>query len=501
MNSLPPPQPRPHAPAPPGTHGRSILSNSLFVILARVMQMAVGFLLLVGVARYLPVIQYGEFGYIMTLAASTMAMTYFGLQQTIIKDMARDRSRAAEHLGAGVVLRAALCLVAILGLVLADLLTGAPREILLATLLCATGEACRSMAMLSGAAFQAYERMIWEPVLTLVQSLTALVLVSLAIWLDWGFLALFAGVTASLVLQLVLSWAVCIRRFIAPAMPSPALVKSMVAVAVVVGLGVFFNRNLVRVSTLIVKWLEGPEAVAWFQLPHDFILRFGLVPQALMLASFPVFARLMLHDRSGAERLYRLFFRYTLAWGPGVSLALAFFAEDLILLFFGARYAPGVPVFQWMAWAITPLALDQLHMNILVAMDKQKTATLYTGATLLLCAAGAWLAVSFLGWEAAAWVALGSYVLLAGLSTWCTARALVPPRPGRLAVVLPLALACAWGVMHVTAPVSRVLACLAGAVAYAGLLVGTGALPWQEIKQLRTLRRARPPIQGAASNE
>ncbi|AGW12026.1 flippase [Megalodesulfovibrio gigas] len=495
--------PHPPLPAPPvaGEHGRSILSNSLFVMLARVMQLAVGFLLLAGVARYLPVARYGEFGYITTLAASTMAMTYFGLQQTIIKEMARDRTHAARHLGAGLVLRSILCLVAILGLVLADVLTDAPREIMLATLLCATGEACRSLAMLSGAAFQAYERMIWEPVLTLAQSLTALVLVGLAIWLDWGFLALFGGVTASLMLQVVLSWAVCARRFIAPAMPSAALVKSMLSVAVVVGLGVFFNRNLVRVSTLIVKWMEGPEAVAWFQLPHDFILRFGLVPQAIMLASFPVFARLMLHDRAGAERLYQLFFRYTLAWGPGVSLALAFFAEDLILLCFGARYVPGVPVFQWMAWAITPLALDLLHMNILVAMDKQKTATLYTGVTLVLCAGGAWLAVATLGWESAAWVALASYVLLAGLSTWCTARALVAPRPGRLALLLPLALACAWGVLHVVAPVSKVLAFLAGAATYCGLLVGSGALPWQEIKQLRTLRRARPPIRGAASND
>ncbi|WP_460033321.1 oligosaccharide flippase family protein [Megalodesulfovibrio paquesii] len=481
----------------PGPHGRSILANSFFVLSARVMQMAVGFLLLVGVARYLPVARYGEFGYIMTLAASTMAMTYFGLQQTVIKDMARDRTHAAAHLGAGVVLRAILCLVAVGGLLLADLLAGSPRELLLATLLCAAGEACRSMAMLSGAAFQAYERMIWEPILTLTQSVTALVLVSLAIWLDWGFLALFAGVTASLVLQMVLSWAVCVRRFIAPAMPSAAMVKSMLAVALVVGLGVFFNRNLVRVCTLVVKWLDGPEAVAWFQLPHDFILRFGLVPQALMLASFPVFARLMLHDRAGAERLYRLFFRYTLAWGPGLSLALSFFAEDLIRLFFGERYLPGVPVFQWLAWAITPLAIDQLHVNILVAMDKQKAVTLYSGGTLLLCGLGAWAAVATLGWESAAWVATGSYWLLAILSTWYTVRVLAAPALGRLGLALPAALLAAWGVMRLSAPLSSLLAFALGAGVYGAILIGSGALPWQEIKQLRTLRRARPSREGA----
>ncbi|MBI5826122.1 MAG: oligosaccharide flippase family protein [Deltaproteobacteria bacterium] len=77
----------------------SVIKNSIFILMARGIQIAASFFVIIAVARYLSVELYGDYAYIIALVSSVMALTYFGIQQVTIREIAMDRANAHIHLG------------------------------------------------------------------------------------------------------------------------------------------------------------------------------------------------------------------------------------------------------------------------------------------------------------------------------------------------------------------------------------------------------------------
>ncbi|MBF0607532.1 MAG: hypothetical protein SFH39_02560 [Candidatus Magnetobacterium sp. LHC-1] len=71
---------------PPGL----FLTNYAFILIARVLRISVGLLLLFGVARYLPVVEFGDFLFVINLAASVMTIAFYGIGQAMVRDVSAD---------------------------------------------------------------------------------------------------------------------------------------------------------------------------------------------------------------------------------------------------------------------------------------------------------------------------------------------------------------------------------------------------------------------------
>ncbi len=478
---------KPTFPTPPPRHAGSFLRNAVFLAASRGVQIASGFFVLLAVARALSLDDYGQYAYVTALAGAVVAMTYFGIQQVMIRDMVHDHDQAPAIVGRAIVLR--LALTAAAGAVLAgigffaDLSPPARTALVLAFGV----EACRAMAMLGCAVFQGYERMGYEPPLSIVSGLASLALVALALALHAGFVGVLTGLLAATALFMLLTWLVVARRFTRPRfdLDWPSLWR-MFATASVVGLGIFFHQNLFRANTLALKWLADLDAVAAFQAPHEFILKLEILPQALMLAVFPALARLLRSDPAQAGALYRLVFRHVLHVLALPSLLLFYYAEPACVLFFGEKFRLAAPVMRYLSLALAPLALDMLLNNLLIAMDRQRYALYYAAAALALNVAGNWYAAPRFGAHGSAVVALVSYLWLLAFSLRFAARHGFPPAVGRpLARVLAAGIACL-GVCHLLRG-HPIAGAVAGATAYVVVLLLAGACSRSELAAVRSL--------------
>ena len=480
------------------TPPRSLARNFLALAVSRAVQIASGFFVLLAVARGLPLDAYGTYASVTALAGAVAAMTYFGIQQIMIREMAAMPGQGPAIIGQALVLR--LGMIAFSGVALAGVavFAGYGPGVRLGLGLAFCLEACRSLTMLGCAVFQAHERMGYEPPLSIVSGLASVALVGAALWLRLGYPGVLAGLALAALLHMLLAWGVVWRFLTRPSLRFDGKgLWRMLGAASVVGLGVFFHQNLFRANTLALSFLADPAAVADFQAPHEFILKLEILPQALMLAVFPALARLAPIDPLGARRLFRLIFRHTLHIMALPSILLAVYAEPACALLFGQKFAGAAMVLRLLALALAPLALDMLVNNVLVAIGRQRYALYYAAAALALNVAGNAYAVPRYGAVGSAVVALGSYAWLLVFSTRFAARHEFRPHAlGPLLRVLCAGGACLGACLLLrNAPLAGA-AC--GALVYAGVLVGLKAFGPHDLAELRSVAKPRPHDAGAS---
>ena len=473
---------------------RSLARNFLALAVSRVVQIASGFFVLLAVARTLPLDDYGQYATITALAGAVVAVTYFGIQQIMIRDLVGNRHNAPAIIGRAVLLRLLLTIVAAVVLAGIGFFSGYSGPVALALGLAFGVEACRAMAMLGCAVFQAYERMGYEPPLSIVSGLASLTFTGLALWQGWGFVGVLAGLCAAAGLHMALVWHVACKYMTRPLFVfDRAALWKMLATSSVVGLGVFFHQNLFRANTLALSWLADLSAVADFQAPHEFILKLEILPQALMLAVFPILSRLAPVDPGRAAHLYRTIFRHTLQAMALPSILLAFYAEPACMLLFGHKFGGSVLVLRLLALALAPLALDMLVNNLLVAIGRQRYALYYAAAALVLNAGANAYAVPRYGVDGSAVVALGSYLWLLAFSTRFAARHGYGPQAfGPLLRVFGAGSAC----LGVCYPLRHIplVGAAAGAVAYVTVLVALRGFRRSDIAELRAVMQVHPPL-------
>ena len=469
---------------------RSLLRNFLALATSRGVQTVSGFFVLLAAARVLPVEDFGRYASVSALAGAVTALTYFGIQQVMIREMVCDRATAAAVVGRAVLLRGALALAAGLGLAVAGFFSGYAGPMYLALGLAFGLEVCRSFSMLGCAVFQAHERMGYEPPLSVVSGLASMALVGLALWLGYGVTGVLAGLLLAAMLHVALVWRVAARLTRPSFAPDWPAMRALFLASSVVGLGVFFQQNLFRAGTLSLSWWSGLAAVADFQAPHEFLLKIEILPQALMLAVFPALARLAPVDFETARRLYRLIFRHTVQGMALPAILLAFYAEPACVLLFGGKYAGAAPVMRVLALSLPLLALDMLVNNLLVAIGRQRYALYYASAALVLAFGINAVVVPRYGALGAAWVALGSYCWLLVFSTRFGARHGYTP----LALSALVRVACAGGACLGACVLLRhvpLVGAWAGALAYVVVMLGLKGVGRRDLAELRQIRQAR----------
>lgn len=476
---------------PPGEPQRGgqaslIIRNSAFLAAARGIQILFFYLITVVVTRYLSVGDYGEYAFIVALVGAVMSLTDFGAQQVLIREIARDRANAGVYVGTALVLRGALSAVAIAGLLVAVPFLGVSAVGKAAVPIAIVAELFLAFTLLARSVFQAYEQMVYEPLLALFGSLALAGGIAAVIFLDLGFLWLFAAAAAANALQLGVSAWLVQRRMVRPSFSLRVpLLRSFLKHIAVIALGVFLFMNLIRVNVFMLKWLCTIEEVAFFQLPHNLIFQIQVLPYALVTAIFPVFSRLVHEAPERMAGMYEKVFKYLFIASLFAALCLSLFSREIIEVVFGAKYAPSVPVLAVVAWGIVPLAMDMLLFSILVAMKKQKYSIYYSAFAIALSVLGGLFLLPRYGALGAAALSLLAYGILFACSFTLVSRYTVAIRLPALLGELAPAVALTVGLALALKPLSAAAALLAVTAAYFGVLWARGVVTPAEVQTMR----------------
>ena len=461
---------------------KRLIKNSIFIAVSRGVQIISSYFVLIAIVRYLPVKQYGEYAFVVALVTSIMALTYFGIQQVMIREIAKDRGNARHYFGVSIILRAILSFIAASVLIVLVQFMDLSNLVIGAIIIAIASEFFLTFSMLSKAVFQAYEKMKYEPLVALIYSIVLATSVMIIIYLDMGFIWLFIALAFSNLVQVIVAVYIVSTRFVIPIFRiDKASFKIFLKDSCVIGIGIFFYLNLFRINILMLKWFGSINDVAFFHAPHNLIMQLQVLPFALITALFPVFSRLFHDNPTEMVDIYEKVFKYLFIFSIMFAMCFSLFSKEIIEIVFGSKYSQSVIILTILAWALIPLSMDMFLNAVLIAMNKQKYAVIYGGSALAINILAAVVFVPLYGFLSATCLALFSYVFVFFFSLYYVTRHGFPVVLDRITVKTAVAGTLSAAAIMLLKPVSIFLAAPVGIIIYFGMIMKMKVLPLNEI--------------------
>lgn len=340
-------------------------SATMFVQIA---SMAV---LTIGLARYLPVEEFGEYTFIIALTAGVMAITHFGLQPIMVREISVDKGNAGRILGNALVVRVIMLVVGSILLVLAGYLLGFSGMVATALLLAVSSEFLSGISALCRSFFQAIEKMEVETLIAAVYYGSLLLLLSAAYYLKMGFLAVFGAVLGANLIQLLFNYYM-ISKHARISFDGGIVSMFFLSESFLLGLGILMRLNIPKVGIFMVKFINGATDVAFYQAAQGILLLMETLSASMIIAIFPTLSRMARNDTGEFIRAYEKLFKIFMIISFGIFITLLFFSKEIIMLLYGQRYASSVQVLRVMSVMVVFLYLNIILSNMFVVMKKQR---------------------------------------------------------------------------------------------------------------------------------
>lgn len=374
-----------------------------------------GYVVLAILARHLEVSSLGELFFAATLCMFAGLATELGTNVHLVRRVAPQPERAAEHLAQVISLRLPL-----FALVLAAL-NGIGRlaapELAPTLLLTSVYTMLQELSWCFAACLVGLRRVVERVAVGLVGPLLLVLLVPAVLRAGGGLHAVLAGYVAAHAVGLAIAFAVVRRR----AGPLPLAWRPAEAAEVLRASLPLFALGLLglahfKADSLLLGLLRSYEAVAEYEIPYKVFEVSRMLIRPFSIVFFPVLAGLA--ARGGWDEFASSGRRLLGGVGAlGLVAAGAVFvvAEPLLALLFGPGYAASAPVLRVLF--LSAPALFVVHLGSFVAAALHRERTLATATALCLLANAGLNLVAIPRWGAlgAAWI---TFATESGLALW-----------------------------------------------------------------------------------
>ncbi len=241
-----------------------------------------------------------------------------------------------------------------------------------------------------------------------------------------------------------------------------------------------------RQPFVFVRVLGGDAPAGWYSAAYSFVAVLATIPTLLSNTLFPLLSRKAREGERGVVAINSLALKYTNALSLPLMICLFASAAYLIPLFFGAKYDEAVNLLRVLSLSLPFLFLSILFASVLQTTDWQRACAIYVWIVLGLALPTSFLLTGWGGYLAGAWAYVFGHALLTGALLRLLvqrvgrvdAQAFVRPAVAALAMGLFTYLAQSWSIFLLL-PVALVI--------YAMMLLVSGTVGELEWMLLRSV--------------
>ncbi len=353
--------------------------NTALMLFIRVSSRLANALLFILIARRLGVAPAGSFNLALTYAAILFTLSLWGLDELLIREVARNRGQAGFFLLHFGLVRLALsvCSYGILVGLLNAVALYTPSTRWLISLVGLTVIA-DGINFLGQAVFTAFEDLRFPALVALVTGGGRVVGGILGLWLASGVFAVgLAFVLSSWVGVALYAIGLAYRlrgESIKAHWDKGFLLRWLKETPAFAWIGLLYVFQF-QVDVVLLSLFLGEEAVGLYGAAKTVFTLFLLLPEAYRTALYPMMARLYGEGEKGdLQRLYGLSFRYLLFLGLPLAMGLTLLASEVVGFFFGRPIEPAVGALRWVAWALLMRFLNVPNVRLMLAGGEQGLA-------------------------------------------------------------------------------------------------------------------------------
>jgi O-antigen/teichoic acid export membrane protein len=477
---------------------RRVAKNSIAPIVLNLFNRSIDFAGAALMARILGPVGTGKYMTAISIYLWFDILANFGLDMYLMREVARDRSRARRLFLTTTALRLLLYLVVVpllVGFLVGWQALGSTlaSETVWAVVLLYAALLPGSVAYGLAALFRGCER---HEIPAAIQTVTTIIKVTLWVPVLVGGLGVVGVAGAAVVTNVatLVILGVLAGRLVWPDLSSvetavdwsltrPMLVESWPLMASLLLQALFPGMNV-----LLLQSLQGDLLVGWYDAARKWVDALNIVPQFFTFAVFPVMSRLADEDQNSLRRSYGLSVKLLTLVALPAAVLMTLLATPLVGLLSGSRFLPhGAIALRLLVWSILFGWVNSLTNYVLIALNRQRYVLLASGTRVVFTVLANLLFVPRFSYLASTWIIIGGEGLLAvlfyidlrrhlGSVAWV--RMLGRPLLAGLAMG-----AVAWALASFSLP----LAILASVLTYGGALILLKAVSPEEWEMLAPL--------------
>ena len=342
-------------------------------------------------ARYLGAAGFGILSFALAFTGIFGVFGDLGLGPLTVREVARDKSLASKYLANISLMKIILVVITFGFIALTINLMGYPEETIKVVYLFGLSVIFMAFTQMFYSIFQAYERMEYQGIGQMVNA--ALILGGVILAIKYGLSVVsfaFLFFIAS-VIVLVYSLAVMKLKFSNSA-ASPTEVmefdwsfwKPTIKEALPFGLSAIFVTVYFWIDTVMLSVMKGDVVVGWYNAAYRMVYVLLFIPSAYFGSVYPVMSQFYESSRESLRFTYERSARYMLAIGFPLGVGASLLASRIILLIYGAQYAPATVGLQVLIWAVFLSFLSHTPMYTLNSINKQRIYTYVVSLSMVL---------------------------------------------------------------------------------------------------------------------
>jgi O-antigen/teichoic acid export membrane protein len=454
----------------------------------RVLNLAIGVVATVIVARALGDSGFGEWSSVLVVVQIAGYLADLGLEQVGVRHAAAEPEREADWIGATIALRALVSLPATVVSIVVALLIAENGEMALAgllvslTILLSGPNTIRALLQLRlrndvNVAVVGFSSVIWGAGAIVVATAGG-GLVPLAV----VFLICAIATTA---LQIFLSLRVGTVR-----LPARELWRPLAKVGMPLAAAGVLVLAYARIDQILVLELVGTREAGLYAVVYRILEQSHFLPMTVSMTLLPLVAAAHPSDPARVRGLLETTAGYlALVSLPAFGLALAV-SGPVIELLFGSEFSAAAPALPVLMGAFVLICFGYLSGNMVVVLGLQRRFLRYALFGLFFNVGLNFALLPRYGFVAAAWTTLATEILVVGLS-WRAVLGELDFRPrldriGRAAAATAAMTLLLLGLRAIGTPAALLL--VAAAISYPLLALLLRAVSVEELRQLRALR-------------
>ena len=350
---------------------QNVAKNSSVIAAGSIITRFIGLIVTIYLAKYLGTAGFGKYSFVFAYLAFFNIVTDLGLQQILVREMARDWSNAPKLVGNAYILRLTLTLFAIaLSIVIITLLQY-PADTTSYIYIAAFTLLFISFSDFYTTIFQAKLVMGYSVISKLIFKFLSAGLIFYLIFTGGTLTEIILIIVFSEMVKAMLCYYFS-RKFVKPDFTIDInlwkyLFKESLPLALTSVIWIIHSR----IDVIMLSVMKGDAAVGLYSASYTLSEPLMLISSALTISLFPIMSVSFKESRDRLVKSYKLGLKYILVMMLPIAVSVTFIADRVILFVYEPEFAPSVIALQILVWAVVFGSMNSIMLYLLVAIDRQ----------------------------------------------------------------------------------------------------------------------------------
>lgn len=364
---------------------QKIIKNIFSLFAGRFISVILSVILSIYLARFLGDALFGRYSFVVAFVALFSIFLDLGYETLLIREVAKDKSKASKYLNNVITFRAILSILIFTVIFVLINIFGFAENVKFIIYLFGISQILISFSNVFMVIFRAFERMEVEALLGVISNIIRCSISIFILFLGYGLTEIALVFLYVAIFDFSISFLICEKKFVrTKSQFDLTFFRDTIKIALPLGFLAIFGLIYVKIDTVMLTYMKGEAVVGWYNAAYNLILGFAPVPHLFMHALLPFMSYSYEISKNSLRNVYEKSFKFLIVVGLPITVGIFLLADKFILLFYGQEFLNSVSVLRILSWDILLKFLYICVLFILISADKQKKLAIIAGGAAFL---------------------------------------------------------------------------------------------------------------------